>query len=185
MNSTKSNLIKASAIFAMISGLSSMVSGFFEVFGMGYVGATLTGTGAYNGQNLQAIMIAIAVIEIVLGMCSLFGGILLLKSRKDASVVSLRRYKAGCTLVIIGGCGLGLQSILLYIAFATKGSTFEPEFNDQAIEDDVKPTSTSQPSESKNATEHQIKLLREMRDRGEISSEEFKEIMFDIIKNQK
>lgn len=185
MNSTKSNLIKASAIFALISGVGNVLSAIFDLCDIGYVGETLTGFGSFDGELVRLIVIWVSIIELVLGLCSFVGGILLLKSRSQKVSNSSGLYKGGCALVIVGGLGLGLQSILLYIAFASNGQRFEPEFNDGYLNENS--TSINQhPCDYKMCNvEEQIKLLRDMKQRGEISDDEFKKEMFDIIKNQK
>lgn len=189
MNSTKSNLVKASAIFAIISGVSSLLSFILELCDFGYVGETLTGSGYFDGQTVRTLAIVILVFELIMGMCSLAGGVMLLKSRRQNSPASSKYYKVGCGLVIAGGLGLGLQSILLYIAFASNGQRFEAEFHEDELNDNVSQndrtyvqTSSRQASDS---VERQIKLLREMKERGEITDDEFKQMMFDIIRNQK
>lgn len=187
MNSTKSNLVKASAILAIISGISSLLSFIFEICDFGYVGETLTGSGYFDGQTTRAIVIAILVFDLVLGLCSLAGGVMLLKWRKQNSMSSSTLYKVGCGLVIAGGLGLGLQSILLYIAFASNGQRFDPEFHEDTLNENGEHATYVQTSSrhESDSIERQIKLLREMKERGEISDDEFKQMMFDLIRNQK
>lgn len=182
MNSTKNNLIKASAIFAIISGISSILSGVIELCDLGYVGETLTGYGMFDGEMLRAAVIIISVFEILLGACSLIGGVLLLRMTKAKN--SRRTYKAGCTLVILGGLGIGFQSILLYIAFATNSQIGAAEHQNDYVNNNTS-SYTTHTSNDNGIVERQIQLLRQMRDRGEINDEEFKKMMFDLIKNQK
>ncbi len=67
----------------------------------------------------------------------------------------------------------------MYIAFALKD---EPDVYAQPNTIDVQP----QPAQKSNISDEQIKsqmdVLREMKERGEISNEEFKEMMFELIK---
>lgn len=185
MNSTKNNLVKASAIFAIISGVLSLVSFIFELCDFGYIGETVTGSGYLDGQIIQTVSIIILVLEFVTGLCSLAGGVLLLKSRMQNANNSQKCYKVGCALTIIGGMGLGLQSILLYIAFATANQRFEPEFHEEKLNDNSYAYTERPLSHENENIERQIKILRDMKAHGEITDEEFKKYMFDIIRNQK
>lgn len=184
MNSTKRALIRASAIFAIISGVSSLLGFIIELCDFGYIGSTSTGSGYLDGQTIQMIYIAVLVLEFALGICSLAGGVLLLKFCAGNTKNPVARYKAGCALVIIGGLGLGLQSILLYIAFATSGQRFEPEFNEEKLHDDSYSQYGDGAGRESKSMESQLKILRDMKARGEITDEEFKKVMFDIIRNQ-
>lgn len=175
MNSTRSNLVKISAIIAILSGALSVPLGIMGLLDMGYYGQTLTGLGYFNAKEVYIINYISNIVAIVLGACSFIGAIILLKTRNYQSDSAHKFYKFGCGLVIFGGLGLGLQSIFLYAAFASQKNDYgyAPKTSKSMAQNNYD-----------NSFESRLRWLRDMRDRGEINEEEYSERMFDIINNK-
>ncbi len=173
MGSTKQTLRKISAILSIIDSVGMFIAGIFLLSSFGYFGMSSTGTGqVINSYNLsKTAIILMGVMLLILAICSLTGGILLIKNKNRT------QYAWGATLTIIGSGFVSLAAILLYISMALVDREYyyvqEP------------PLTSERKSEEKMDDERlkrQIEVLRQMRLRGEITNDEFKEMMFELIK---
>ena len=186
MNSTKINLIKASGILSIIGGVFTLVMSALSVFNTDYLGRVISGYGYMSYSAGYAISITLCVLEMLLGICSITGGSLLLKfisPKNQNSTKRIKYYKCGCGLTIAGALGLSLATILLYISFGMKETTANAYFNDSEVNSiQSNPATNAQQQQQDEHIKKQIEILRDMKAKGEISDEEFKAIMFDIIK---
>ena len=186
MSSTKKTLIKASAIFSIISGVIVLLSVIVMISNFSYLGNLVTGYGNVSSSTAYALNIVLISFETILAICSITGGSLLLKfispkNQKSPKLASF--YKAGCVLVIIGAMGLSLSALLLYISFGMKETTANAYFNDSEVNSiQSNPATNAQQQQQDENIKKQIEILRDMKAKGEITDEEFKAIMFDIIK---
>ena len=190
MNSTKQTLIKIAAILSIIEAIGLIISAVFVAFGFGIIGeindaiqSVEPGNGAYEPAIVltKDMLIFLIVIMAIFAILALTGGILLLKSVSDPAKFAEKRgkYVGGAVCTIIAACGFSIAAILLYISFGLKDEAYEPsQKNGEFVE--VKPEQTS--SMSDEQIKSQMEVLREMKERGEITNEEFKEMMFELIK---
>lgn len=186
MNSTKTNLIKSSGILSIIGGFFTLVMSVLSVFNTDYLGRVISGYGYVSYSAGYAISITLCVLEILLGICSMLGGLFLIKfllPKYQNSTKRIKYYKWGCGLTIAGALGLSLATILLYISFGMKETTANAYFNDSEVNSiQSNPATNAQQQQQDENIKKQIEILRDMKAKGEITDEEFKTIMFDIIK---
>ena len=121
---------------------------------------SLVSLSAFSGVGY----VLLGVFSLLLGVCGVAGGALLLSNKGDR-----RSYIAGCTLVIIGAGGLSICAILLYIAFSIQDKPYVVVQPEPQPQNDAK-------------IKEKMELLRQMRANGEITEEEFKQMMFELIK---
>lgn len=180
MGSNKQLLIKISAIISIISSIGMLLSGITLLTDVGYFGQALTGPGvADSNLNIgKGYIIGMGVAFILLSVSALVGGILLLKSLPFAGKTQKRRnmYITGCVFTIIGGLGLSLATIFLYVSFAFASSNIEQSSQPQ------NDAMSNSGYNSEDKLKHQLDALRSMRERGEITDEEFKKLMLELIK---
>ena len=79
MNSTKTNLIKSSGILSIIGGFFTLVMSVLSVFNTDYLGQVISGYGYVSYSAGYAISITLCALEILLGICSMLGGLFLIK----------------------------------------------------------------------------------------------------------
>ena len=190
MNQTKATLVKVSAIFAIIDAIGCIFAGIILATTTGYFGEALTGMGmAIPNINIpREAFIAMGVVIAIMGVLSLIGGILLLQVTGANKVfqTSSGKYKAGCALTIIGGGLVSIACLLLYISFCYKnvpsGELRSGEFNNEAIVYDYGDGSSAH--ESDEAVKRKINVLRQLKNKGEINDQEFKDMLIEIIKRK-
>lgn len=190
MNRTKQILIKISGILSILEAVGLIIATIVTAFGFGYIGVINDGlnqidpgNGAWEpAVNLTAgVLVFIVIIEVIFATLALVGGILLLKSVSDPNMFKNKKglYTGGAICTIIASGAIGLSAILLYISFALRD---EPEVYAQPNTIDVQPGQSQKSNMSDEQIKSQMDVLREMKERGEISNEEFKEMMFELIK---
>ena len=85
----------------------------------------------------------------------------------------------GCALTIIGGGFFSVASLLLYISFFFKNQPAAElrsgEFNQHTEYDD------DNPYDEDYETKRKISLLRELKSKGAISDNQFKEMLLNVI----
>lgn len=123
-------------------------------------------------QELQFIKTFLKSLMIIYAFFTTLAGIFTLISISNPEKFESRRglYVTGAVFTILSG-PISLPSILYYVNFAIKDQI--------AIQQ-----SPAQPSESKNDyddIEKKIKLLRELKDREEITKEEFRKRLSDLL----
>lgn len=190
MNQTKATLVKVSAIFAIIDAIGCIFAGIILATTTGYFGEALTGMGmAIPNINIpREAFIAMGVVIAIMGVLSLIGGILLLQVTGANKVfqTSSGKYKAGCALTIIGGGLVSIACLLLYISFFYKNVPSSElrsgEFNNEAIVYDYGDGSSAH--ESDEAVKRKIDVLRQLKNKGEINDQEFKDMLIEIIKRK-
>ena len=190
MNQTKATLVKVSAIFAIIDAIGCIFAGIILATTTGYFGEALTGMGmAIPNINIsREAFIAMGVVIAIMGVLSLIGGILLLQVTGANKVfqTSSAKYKAGCALTIIGGGLVSIACLLLYISFCYKNTPSSElrsgEFNNEAIVYDYGDGSSAH--ESDEAVKRKIDVLRQLKNKGEINDQEFKDMLIEIIKRK-
>ncbi len=204
MNHAKKTLIKISGILANLESVELFISSIMFILGSSFmvellkafqegfeengIGTTIdadpTGVGV-------AIIIVIGVVLLAFAVFALTGGILLLQSVSDPNkfAAKRKRFITGSVFTIITTTPVSIASILLYVAFGLKDPVAAPAAPAPAQAEseqnvvDVKP---EEPQAQTNSNSGQIKtqmeILREMKERGEISNDEFKQMMLDLIK---
>lgn len=190
MNQTKATLVKVSAIFAIIDAIGCIFAGIILATTTGYFGEALTGMGmAIPGINIpREAFIAMGVVIAIMGVLSLIGGVLLLQVTGANKIfqTSSGKYKAGCALTIIGGGLVSIACLLLYISFCYKNVPSSElrsgEFNNEAMVYDYGDVSSAH--ESDEAVKRKINVLRQLKNKGEISDQEFKDMLIEIIKRK-
>ncbi len=188
MNQTKATLVKVSGIFAMIDAIGSIFAGLFLATSMGYFGETLTGYGMVipNVNISREAYIAIGIVLIILGIFSIIGGSLLINVTNSNKVFQTStKYKTGCAFTIIGGGFMSIACILLYISFFYKNQPSNElrsgEFNSKAIYYDYGDDKSEQVDDS---IKNKVSLLRELKNKGEINDQEFRDMLMDLIKRK-
>ena len=190
MNQTKKTLVRVSGIFAIIDAVTLFISGVTLVTSTGYFGKALTGLGmAVADINIaREVFIAMGAVFIVLSICSLAGGIILIKktSPDKPFETSSGAYKWGCALTIIGGMLLSIAAILLYISFAFKNTTARElrsgEFNEAVLKYDPIYDDAIETDED---VKKRLEVLRKMKQNGSLTDDECREMLFDIIDKKK
>lgn len=189
MNQTKATLVRVGGIFAIIDAIGSIFSGVILATTTGYFGDALTGSGmAIPNINIpREAYIAMGIALIVLGVFSLIGGILLLNVTSANKVFQTStKYKAGCAFTIIGGALLSIACILLYISFCYKNKPSSElrsgEIKSDAVNYDHEENISAH--ESDDAIKRKISVLRELKNKGEINDQEFRDMLMDLIKRK-
>lgn len=183
MNTTKATLVRVSGIFAILDCFVSLITGIVLLTTTGYFGEALTGSGmAFAPFNIpKEVFIAVGAVLVVLSVASIIGGILLLQVTGSGRVFknTTAKYRAGCALTIIGGAFFSVASLLLYISFFFKNQPAAElrsgEFNQHTEYDD------DNPYDEDYETKRKISLLRELKSKGAISDNQFKEMLLNVI----
>ena len=192
MNNAKRTLIKISGILAIIEAVGLFLSSIMFILGSSFMiellkslqeGATesgwdVSGTAAPTDIGV-GIIIAIGIILLLFAVFALTGGILLLQSVSvpEKFTAKRKRFITGSVFTIIATGVVSIAAILLYVAFALKDEAPAQTAPAAQTVVDVKPESSNQAP-----IKGQMEALREMRDKGEITEEEFKQMMLDLIK---
>ena len=124
--------------------------------------------------------------SIILGIFSIIGGSLLINVTNSNKVFQTStKYKTGCAFTIIGGGLMSIACILLYISFFYKNQPSNElrsgEFNSKAIYYDYGDDKSEQVDDS---IKNKVSLLRELKNKGEINDQEFRDMLMDLIKRK-
>lgn len=171
---TRKGLFKTSAILSIILSAILFAVSIVELLKQGYFGRTQTGSGMVVGVGENII---IGYFCLAFGGSAFLGGCLLLisllfyqsKSFKGLLIVS-------SFFIILSGAVLNLNALILYLAIASndeKGFSFEKFKNKSSIKN--KATINGE------KLREQIVILRKMRDNGEITDEEFRFMLSELI----
>lgn len=171
---TRKGLFKTSAILSIILSAILFAVSIVELLKQGYFGRTQTGSGMVVGVGENII---IGYFCLAFGGSAFLGGCLLLisllfyksKSFKGLLIVS-------SFFIILSGAVLNLNALILYLAIASndeKGFSFEKFKNKSSIKN--KATINGE------KLREQIVVLRKMRDNGEITDEEFRYMLSELI----
>lgn len=171
---TRKGLFKTSAILSIILSAILFAVSIVELLKQGYFGRTQTGSGMVVGVGENII---IGYFCLAFGGSAFLGGCLLLisllfyksKSFKGLLIVS-------SFFIILSGAVLNLNALILYLAIASndeKGFNFEKLKNKSSVKN--KATINGE------KLREQIVLLRKMRDDGEITDEEFRFMLSELI----
>lgn len=171
---TRKGLFKTSAILSIILSAILFAVSIVELLKQGYFGRTQTGSGMVVGVGENII---IGYFCLAFGGSAFLGGCLLLisllfyksKSFKGLLIVS-------SFFIILSGAVLNLNALILYLAIASndkKGFSFEKLKNKSSIKN--KATINGE------KLREQIVILRKMRDNGEITDEEFRFMLSELI----
>ncbi len=187
MNDTKRVLIKISAILSIINAVAYLISAIVSFSSINEIAAaTQAGVGYVESSiDITATVLVVAgVVMLIFAILSMIGGIFLLKCNSQNKL-----YIPGAVLTIIGAGGLSLSAILLYVSFAIKddpGVMVTPSQQQNLTEQNLseeKPISNEEKQKAKDAKlKSQMEILRNMKDKGEITQEEFKQLMFELLK---
>lgn len=171
---TRKGLFKTSAILSIILSAILFAVSIVELLKQGYFGRTQTGSGMVVGVGENII---IGYFCLAFGGSAFLGGCLLLisllfyksKSFKGLLIVS-------SFFIILSAAVLNLNALILYLAIASndeKGFNFEKLKNKSSVKN--KATINGE------KLREQIVLLRKMRDDGEITDEEFRFMLSELI----
>ncbi len=174
---TRKGLFKASAILSILLSIVLFAVSTVELLKTGYFGSTQTGSGIVVGVGENKI---IGYVCLAFGLSAFLGGFLLFISLifyKSKSFKKLLIFASFFT--IVGGAVLNLNALMLYLAISSnddKGFTFEKSKN--KIEE------KKQAVVSGEKLREQIVLLRKLRDEGEITDEEFRYMLSELINHR-
>ena len=184
MNKTKRTLLLVSGILSLVETFVLLILIFSINSLLDNVVKTIEETSIstqmpyeqITEQELQFIKTFLKSLMIIYAFFTTLAGIFTLISISNPEKFESRRglYVTGAVFTILSG-PISLPSILYYVNFAIKDQI--------AIQQ-----SPAQPSESKNdydGIEKKIKLLRELKDREEITKEEFRKRLSDMLDKDK
>lgn len=176
MNKTKRTLLLVSGILSFVGTFVLLILIFSINSLLDNVVRTIEETSMpyeqITEQELQFIKTFLKSLMIIYAFFTTLAGIFTLISISNPEKFESRRglYVTGAVFTILSG-PISLPSILYYVNFAIKDQI--------AIQQ-----SPAQPSENKNDyddIEKKIKLLRELKDREEITKEEFRKRLSDLL----
>lgn len=171
---TRKGLFKTSAILSIILSAILFAVSIVELLKQGYFGRTQTGSGMVIGVG-ENIIIGYSCLAFgssaFLGGCLLLISLLLYKSKSFKGLLIVSSF-----FIILSGAVLNLNALILYLAIASndeKGFTFE-KFKSKSLNKNKVVVSGEKLRE-------QIVVLRKMRDNGEITDEEFRFMLSELI----
>ena len=171
---TRKGLFKTSAFLSIILSAILFIVSVVELLKKGYFGSTQTGSGMVVGVGENKI---IGYACLAFGCSSFLGGVLLFIS---LLFYNSKAFKGLLTIssvfTIIGGAVLNLNALMLYLAIA---SNDEKSIVFKRAKNNVETKKQSAVSGEK--LREQIVLLRKLRDEGEITDEEFRYMLSELI----
>ncbi len=173
---TKKGLYKTSAYFSIIISIILAVVTTYELLKKGYFGQSLTGHGMITGVGENKIVgytcLGFSVINFI-------AGTLMFVTIKHFHKSHYKRLLiASSFFTILGAVCLNINAIALYLAYGT-----EEELANKLL----KPFHAEQKPANQDAKQlkQSLIILRKMRENGEITDEEFKKVLYDLIKGEK
>ena len=171
---TRKGLFKTSAILSIILSAILFAVSIVELLKQGYFGRTQTGSGMVVGVGENIIIGYFCLAfggSAFLGGCLLLISLLFYKSKSFKGLLIISSF-----FIILSGAVLNLNALILYLAIASndeKGFSFEKFKNKSSIKN--KATINGE------KLREQIVILRKMRDNGEITDEEFRFMLSELI----
>ncbi len=181
MNHSKRGLILASGIIVLVSAFISLLSGIIMFVASSYEEII---DYEYSVSIVDPGMIAAGVISLLMAAFAIIGGVLLIVSVANGNEFKNRQalFISGAVFTIIATGVVSVAAILLYIAFGLRNVEKRPACETQ----NAQPRHVIVPASSKKYTPEQMKeyvgMLRDMKDKGEISIVEYRELVFELIK---
>ena len=171
---TRKGLFKTSAILSIILSAILFAVSIVELLKQGYFGRTQTGSGMVVGVGENIIIGYFCLAfggSAFLGGCLLLISLLFYKSKSFKGLLTVSSF-----FIILSAAVLNLNALILYLAIASndeKGFNFEKLKNKSSVKN--KATINGE------KLREQIVLLRKMRDDGEITDEEFRFMLSELI----
>lgn len=170
---TRKGLFKMSGICSIILSIVLFIVSIVELLKTGYFGQTQTGSGMVVGVGENKI---IGYTCLGFGAAALFGGALLLIGLNFYNKPAFKTILIISSIFILAsGALLNLNALALYLGFSSddeQGFVFKKRETENASDRAIK-------------LQRQIRVLRSMRDEGEISDEEFRLLLDDLIEKNK
>lgn len=177
MNKSKKGLILASGIIALVECFFMFILGLVFCLNASVIVDSLRFEVTADIAVLTNMIIAMGIVMFLLAIVNLVGGILLLCSVSSDKIEQRKgMFITGAVFTIIGSGAVGVSAILLYIAFA--------------LSDDPKPEVVPAPSvqpqpkveDGNEKIKNKLEILREMKQKGEITEQEFHDMVLDLLK---
>lgn len=177
MGLTKKGYFTASGILSIILSVTLAFVTIVELLKKGYFGETPTGHGYVTGVG-ENIIIGYTCLSF--SIANFIGGVLMLVATRLYTTKHQKNLViASSVFTILGACALNLNAVALYLAYGT-----DDYVEIRQAKSAVKTGKKKQQTQPENLRTS-IQALRKMRDNGEITDDEFRYFLFDLIEHKK